>query len=359
MLKKRAVGVLGVLACAAVSARGAVVFTENFDTGGGTAVPTGWTANNVPTTGIYTSAPSVAPPDAAGSTASFVQADGDTSRISKAFTPDAAATSFKLSWYQYINTSSLTQRAIGQLSTGTVSTVTPGAGTFGFFRLGTANVANYAYIYSNGSTQTVQTTTAVTTGWHLLSMTVTPGTSVQFSIDNGTPTTLTGAATVPNMVTLGNNVANGTVGTPDTSEWFDSVKLEQFAPAATKATAPSPASAHTGDNPAATTLAWTPAASNLTSQDLLFGTDPTLTAAGDKVLTAASAATNSFNPGALLPNTTYYWEVVSNNALGDPTAGDIWSFTTAAVPEPTTLSLIGLTAASLLGRKRRRVIGVV
>ena len=60
--------------------------------------------------------------------------------------------------------------------------------------------------------------------------------------------------TVPNIVTLGNNVSNGTAGTPDTTAWFDSVKLKQFAPAAAKATAPSPTSAHTGDNPVATTL---------------------------------------------------------------------------------------------------------
>ena len=62
---------------------------------------------------------------------------------------------------------------------------------FGFFRLGTANAANFAYIYRNGSTQTVQTTTPISVGWHLMSMTLTPGTSAQFAIDNGTPATLT------------------------------------------------------------------------------------------------------------------------------------------------------------------------
>jgi hypothetical protein len=104
-------------------------------------------------------------------------------------------------------------------------------------------------------------------------------------------------------------------------------------------------------------LGWAPAVSNLSTQDLLFGTDPTLTAVGDNVLTGASAATNSFNPGVLLPSTTYYWEVVSKNGLGDPTTGDIWSFTTAAAvsPEPVTLSVIGLVAGGLLARRRRRM----
>ncbi len=288
-----------------------------------------------------------------------MQADFDISRISKAFTPNAAATSFKLSWYQYLNNVSTgSQRAIGQLSTG--SALTPGTGTGGFFRFGTVNTADWGYIYSNGTTQTVSTTTAIAAGWHKLTMTVIPGAAgtgtVKFTIDNGAVVNLNTSAiavTVPNVVTFGNNVTNGAqAGAPDTTAWFDSVMLEQFAPAASSASIVSPADGATGVDALATTLNWTPGASNVSSQDVLFGTDPTLTAAGDTVLSGTAKTTSTFNPGELAPLTTYYWEVVEKNVLGDPTAATIWSFTTGAVPEPTSLGL--LATGALLGMRRRR-----
>lgn len=353
-MKKRVLSVAALMALG-LSARGAVIFTEDFETGGGASVPTGWTSNNAPAlpsgAAVYTSAEPSAPPGAPSSTKGFTQADGDISRISKSFTTDANATSYKLSWYEYINNTSSTQRSIGQLSTGTAAA--PGAGTFNFFRLGTVNQASFGYIYSSGTTTTTATPTAITTGWHLFSITVTPGSKVDFQIDANTPVTLTSASvTVPNVVTIGNNVSNGTTGTPDTTTWFDSIKVEKFAAAAGQASGPSPVNGDTNDS-SATVLSWTPSSTNTSSQSLLLGADPTLTAPGDQVLTNVSAAQSTYNPGGLLDGTTYYWEVVSNNAVGDPTAGTIWSFTTAAAPEPASLSVVGLAGFGLLSRRRK------
>jgi hypothetical protein len=328
------------------SASAAVIFTEDFETGGGTSVPTGWTANNVPTSGVYTSAPPSAPPNAPSSTLSFVQADSLISRISKAFTASGSATSFKLSWYQYLNDSSTgTQRAIGQLSTGTAAA--PGAGAFSFFRLGTVNLSQFGYIYNNGaSTLTTATATNISAGWHLMSITVTPGTSTTFQVDAATPITITGNTTIPNVVTLGNNVANGTAGAPDTSAWFDSVKLEQFAPAAAKVTGPTPANGDAGDS-VTQQLSWA-AGANATAYDVYFDTNPTPT-----TLVSANQAGTSYDPGALLPGTTYYWEVNSKNVLGDQSVpGDVYSFTTASIPEPASLGSL-LIGGLLLARRRR------
>jgi hypothetical protein len=36
--------------------------------------------------------------------------------------------------------------------------------------------------------------------------------------------------------------------------------------------------------------------------------------------------------GNLLPCTTYYWQVVTENGCGERTAGPIWSFTTKGIP---------------------------
>jgi len=43
---------------------------------------------------------------------------------------------------------------------------------------------------------------------------------------------------------------------------------------------------------------------------------------------AANVATNAYNPGALLENTTYYWQIVPKNACGDAVGCAVWSFTT-------------------------------
>jgi len=67
-------------------------------------------------------------------------------------------------------------------------------------------------------------------------------------------------------------------------------------------------------------LSWA-ASSGATSYDVYFGTatNPSL---------SGNVATTTFNPGALLSSTTYYWKVVPKNASGSATGCTEWTFTT-------------------------------
>jgi hypothetical protein len=338
----KVIGLTGAIALAlSAPSRAATIFTENFESGLGS-----WTSNAGTGT---TSAPPSAPPDAPSSTASFVQADGAITRIGRGFSTNPAATSVKLTWYQYTNSTSSTQRYYGQLSSGTAAA--PGTGAGGFFRVGANNNASYQALYNNGSTQTLTTTSPLAVGWHLMQLTITPGAanvgSFTYQIDGNAPVTTvsTGVVLMPTNVQLGQTVSNGTAGAPDTSAWFDSIKVEQFAPAATKPTNSTPADSATlvglDDN-----LGWTPGTNN-SFFDVFFDVTPTLTTP-----VSSSQAGTSFDPGTLLPNTTYFWRVDAKNVLGDAVTGDVWSFTT--VPEPGSLTLIAVTSGVLLATWRRR-----
>jgi hypothetical protein len=318
--------------------------TEDFESGLGN-----WNSNTG--TGTTTAPPS-APPDAPSSTLSFVDADGATTRIGRGWTAVSGATSYKLSYYVYANSAVSTQRYYGQLSAGTAAA--PGAGTGTFFRLAANNDANSKWdlLYSNGATQTVPTATAITVGWHLIQLTVTPGAanvgSVTYQIDSNSAVNVvsTGSVSAPTNVQLGNTASNGTTGAPDTSAWFDSLKVEAFAPAAAKPTSPGPtnSSSNVDSNQ---DLTWT-AAANDSKYDVYISTDSNNL--GSAAGTDLSATT--FDPGALLPDTTYFWRVDAKNILGDGTTGDVWSFTTAA-PEPGSFALLGLASSTLLRRKRQ------
>jgi len=90
-------------------------------------------------------------------------------------------------------------------------------------------------------------------------------------------------------------------------------------------TAPSPASGATGVATNAT-LSWT--SSNANSYDIRFGvTNP-------PAVLATGVTATSFTP-ALAPSTTYFWQIVANNAAGS-TPGPVWSFSTLVlvVPHP-------------------------
>ena len=81
-----------------------------------------------------------------------------------------------------------------------------------------------------------------------------------------------------------------------------------------------------------TTLAWLgghPCAGEPVTYDVYLE-------AGDAtpdVLAATALATPQLDPGDLLSATTYYWQVIAQG-LNGPTAGPIWSFTTAAPASP-------------------------
>jgi uncharacterized repeat protein (TIGR03803 family) len=66
-------------------------------------------------------------------------------------------------------------------------------------------------------------------------------------------------------------------------------------------------------------LSWN-AASGATSYDVYFGTSPTPPF-------AVNTTSISYNPGSLVSNSTYYWQIVARNSAGT-TPSAVWSFTT-------------------------------
>ncbi len=70
-------------------------------------------------------------------------------------------------------------------------------------------------------------------------------------------------------------------------------------------------------------LSWVPGDGDPTSYDVYFGT-----AADALVLVSDNQSGTSYNPGALNPNTTYYYQVVPSNNAGDATGCPVISFTT-------------------------------
>ena len=70
------------------------------------------------------------------------------------------------------------------------------------------------------------------------------------------------------------------------------------------------------------TLTWN-ASTGATAYDVYFGTSPT-----PPLITTVT--TTTFNPGALLANQTYYWQIAAKNA-GGANSSAVWSFTTASV----------------------------
>jgi parallel beta-helix repeat protein len=116
-----------------------------------------------------------------------------------------------------------------------------------------------------------------------------------------------------------------------------------------KAASPNPANGAMNIS-IASGLSWSPGA-GASSQAVYFGTVYPGTFQGN-------LAGATFAPGVLTPNTTYYWRIDETNVNGT-TVGDVWSFTTAAVPgqasspDPcdtatsvSTLKILGWTAGS-------------
>lgn len=96
-----------------------------------------------------------------------------------------------------------------------------------------------------------------------------------------------------------------------------------------KATTPAPANGATNVATNAA-LSWS-SGSGATSHDVYFGTTSPGTFVGNQ-----AAAT--YNPGALVSNTTYYWRIDEKNGSGT-TTGDVWSFTTAPPANATPINI--------------------
>jgi len=70
-----------------------------------------------------------------------------------------------------------------------------------------------------------------------------------------------------------------------------------------------------------TTLAWSSGGGSPTSYDIYFGTNPTPPYVLNKTGT-------TYNPGALLGSTDYYWKIVPRNSYGTATGCPVWTFNT-------------------------------
>jgi hypothetical protein len=81
-----------------------------------------------------------------------------------------------------------------------------------------------------------------------------------------------------------------------------------------------------------TSLSWTPA-DNAASHEVYFGTDKdavrSATTASAEYKGSRAIGFESYNPGKLAWNSTYYWRVDEVDSLGGLSKGPLWSFTTA------------------------------
>jgi hypothetical protein len=99
--------------------------------------------------------------------------------------------------------------------------------------------------------------------------------------------------------------------------------------APSKATGPDPAHQATGVSITAD-LSWT-AGGGATTHDVYFGMDSTPDAGEFQ----GNQAGTTYDPGTLSASTTYYWRIDEKNGNGT-TTGDVWSFTTSALPDAAT-----------------------
>ncbi|MCC5840873.1 MAG: exo-alpha-sialidase [Opitutales bacterium] len=115
---------------------------------------------------------------------------------------------------------------------------------------------------------------------------------------------------------------------------FYRAKVEDARPAP----AAHPFPAHRAQNVSLTPILSWSAQGGVTSHEVYFGTDRPGAFMGNQTGT-------TFAPGALLPNTTYYWRIDQRNASG-LTIGEVWSFSTPARPSGVTYLGAGAPAAS-------------
>lgn len=83
-------------------------------------------------------------------------------------------------------------------------------------------------------------------------------------------------------------------------------------------------------------LSWSPGA-GAASHDVYFGNFTPGIFRGNQFAT-------NFNPVELLPNRTYYWRIDEKSESGTTTTGDVWQFTTVALPWSDNFNTVNFTA---------------
>lgn len=106
--------------------------------------------------------------------------------------------------------------------------------------------------------------------------------------------------------------------------WDADVRCVLVGVAADCATNLSPSDLST-DVPTTSTLSWSSGAVLTTSYDVYFGTD-----ANSMTLVSNNQTGTTYTPASLLPNTTYFWTIISSNSDGSSVGCDTLSFTIAS-----------------------------
>lgn len=193
--------------------------------------------------------------------------------------------------------------------------------------------------------------------------------AVTFSVsDSAAVIYVDGAEVVSNSYSLSDNITTVRIGGPrDRTQWasftgtLDEVTVynDTLSPveiqtlyltgpaAATLASDPKPADG-SEDNPADTTLAWTPG-DTAVQHNVYLGTDfdDVNDAEADSTLLVSPAQdANSYNPGPLILGKTYYWRIDEIDSLGGSYKGTTWSFEVEPVTYPVLGQDITATASS-------------
>jgi hypothetical protein len=142
------------------------------------------------------------------------------------------------------------------------------------------------------------------------------------------------------------------VDTTDMSNVKHTGKVWSFTVMPVKATEPSPADGAVAQA-VTPTLSWK-AGQNVPTHDLYLGADKALVEAGDASTFKGNLVDATFEvTEALAFDTTYYWRVDEQDALGQTWVGDVWSFKTQLQDAPTITRMIweniggGTTVADL------------
>jgi hypothetical protein len=105
-------------------------------------------------------------------------------------------------------------------------------------------------------------------------------------------------------------------------------KVWSFTAASLKAYGPKPRDGMLWLDPAGVKLAWEYGQGAI-QHDIYFGTDKAAVEAGAASVLVGKQSVNSYNPGPLQSDTTYYWRIDEHTSTGELNQGSVWTFSTS------------------------------